>query len=99
MEKYDISTVLLKFYKKYKHEKFIRNWEETIKTTKGFFGINFLNHKVGGDGIELKGGRVFTSVHSKDEDFIFSLEKRKVFFYKRFVLIIEIHLLKLELII
>jgi len=87
MEKYDISTVLLKFYKKYKHEKFIRNWEETIKTTKGFFGINFLNHKVGGDGIELKGGRVFTSVHSKDEDFIFSLEKRKVFFYKRFVLI------------
>ena len=78
MEKYDISTVLLKFYKKYKHEKFIRNWEETIKTTKGFFGVNFLNHKVGGDGIELKGGRVFTSVHSDDEDFSF-YKKEKYF--------------------
>ena len=87
MEKYDISTVLLKFYKKYKHEKFIRNWEETLKTTKGFLGRNFLKSKVGGDDIELKGGSVFTSVHPKDEDFIFSLEKNRVFFYKRFVLI------------
>ena len=88
MEKIDLSKELQDFYEKNKHEKSIKNWEETLKTTKGFFGTNFLKDNVGGDDISIKTGRVFNSIHKK-EDFIFSLEGNKVFYYKKFILFHE----------
>ena len=86
MEEIDLSKELQEFYEKHKHEKFIRNWEETLKKSKGFFNNNFLKDNVGGDDISIKTGRVFTSIHKK-EDFIFSLKGGRVFYYKKFILI------------
>ena len=88
MEGIDLSKELLEFYEKNKHEKSIRNWEETLETTKGFFSINFLLKKVGGDGVSVKTGRGFTSIHN-EKDFIFSLEGQKIFYYKKFLLFSE----------
>ena len=31
MEEIDLSEELQEFYEKHKHEKYIRNWEETLK--------------------------------------------------------------------
>ena len=88
MEELDLSKELQDFYEKNKHEKCITNWEESLKTTKGFFGINFLKDNVGGDDISIKIGRVFNSIHKK-EDFIFSLGVPHVFYYKKFLLFRE----------
>ena len=85
MEKIDLSKELQEFYEQNKHEKCIRNWEETLKTTKGFLGVNFLKDNVGGDDVSVKTGRVFTSIHN-EEDFIFSLGRNDVFYYKKFLL-------------
>lgn len=88
MEEIDLSKELQEFYEKNKHEKVIRNWEETLKKSKGLFNFNFLKENVGGDDISNKVGRVFTSIHKK-EDFIFGLEENRVFYYKKFILFRE----------
>jgi NifU-like protein involved in Fe-S cluster formation len=50
MEEIDLSKELKDFYENNKQEKSITNWEETLKKTKGFFGLpNFLKFNVGGD--------------------------------------------------
>lgn len=88
MEEIDLSKELQEFYENNKHKKCIKNWEESIKSTKGFFGFfgnNFLKDKVGGDDILLKDGRVFTSIHN-EKDFIFSLMGYEVLYYKKFLL-------------
>tara|TARA_B110000211_G_C14004925_1_gene520348 strand:+ start:93 stop:1283 length:1191 start_codon:yes stop_codon:yes gene_type:complete len=88
MVEIDLSKELQDFYEKNKHEKCITNWEESLKTTKGFFGITFLKDNVGGDDISIKTGRVFTSIHI-EKDFIFSLGGYQVFYYKKFLLFRE----------
>jgi methyl-accepting chemotaxis protein len=89
MEELDLSKELQEFYENNKDSKLIRNWKETLKTTKGFFGLpNFLKSNVEGDDIENKIGAIFTSVHI-EEDFIFSLGKNNIFYYKKFLLFME----------
>ena len=89
MEEIDLSKELKDFYENNKQEKSITNWEETLKKTKGFFGLpNFLKFNVEGDDIENKIGIIFTSVHI-EEDFIFSLGKNNIFYYKKFLLFME----------
>ena len=89
MEEIDLSKELQMFYEKNKHEKSIANWEETLKKTKGFFGLpKFLKNNVEGDDIENKIDVIFTSVHI-EEDFIFSLSRNNIFYYKKFLLFIE----------
>ena len=51
MKELDLSKELQEFYEKNKHEKSIKNWEETLKISKGFFNNNFLKDNVGGDDI------------------------------------------------
>jgi methyl-accepting chemotaxis protein len=85
MDGINLSKVLQEFYEKNKHEKFITNWEESLKSTEGFFGYNFLNSSVGGDDISLITGKDFTRVHN-EKDFIFSLSGNQVFYYKNFLL-------------
>ena len=92
MEEIDLSEDLKEFYEKHKHEKYIRNWEETLKKSKGFFMSNFLKDLVGGDGIDLLGGKgkVFNTLGFKDEDFIFSIwgiQSCNFLVYKKFILI------------
>ena len=92
MEEIDLSEELQEFYEKHKHEKYIRNWEETLKKSKGFFMSNFLKDLVGGDGIDLLGGKgkVFNTLGFKDEDFIFSIwgiQSCNFLVYKKFILI------------
>jgi hypothetical protein len=89
MEEFDLSKELQEFYEKNKHDKKIANWKETLKKTKGFFSLpDFSKINVEGDDIEIKIGRVFTSVHIQ-EDFIFSLGKNNIFYYKKFLLFTE----------
>jgi len=89
MEEIDLSKELLEFYEKNKQEKSITNWEETLKKTKGFFGLSsFLKFNVKVDDIENKIGTIFTSVHIQ-EDFIFSLGENNIFYYKKFLLFME----------
>jgi len=95
MEELDLSKELQEFYEKNKHLQLLRNWEETLKKSKGFFMSNFLKDLVGGDGIDLlRGkGKVFNTLGFKDEDFIFSiwgeLNGCDLLVYKKFILIIR----------
>jgi hypothetical protein len=95
MEELDLSEELQEFYEKNKHLQLLRNWEETLKKSKGFFMSNFLKDLVGGDGIDLlRGkGKVFNTLGFKDEDFIFSiwgeLNGCNLLVYKKFILIIR----------
>ena len=92
MEELDLSEELQEFYEKNKHLQLLRNWEETLKKSKGFFMSNFLKDLVGGDGIDLlRGkGKVFNTLGFKDEDFIFSIwgiNSCNFLVYKKFILI------------
>ena len=84
MEELDLGKKLQEFYEKNKHEKKIRNWEETLKKSKGFFNINFLKCKVIGDGINSKDGIILESINIK-EKFIFSI-KQSYFFYDSYLM-------------
>jgi hypothetical protein len=76
MEEIDLSKELKDFYENNKQEKSITNWEETLKKTKGFFGLpNFLKFNVEGDDIENKIGTIFTSVQIS-----FSVLLKTIFF-------------------
>ena len=95
MEELDLIKELQEFYEKNKHLQLLRNWEETLKKSKGFFMSNFLKDLVGGDGIDLLGGKgkVFNTLGFKDEDFIFSiwgeLNGCNLLVYKKFILIMR----------
>ena len=85
MEEIDLSKELQDFYEKNKHEKSIRNWEETLKKSKGFLSSNFLKFNVINNGINPESKTVFTSIHSNDE-FIFSFRQDVIFVYKTYFL-------------
>ena len=85
MEEIDLSEELQDFYEKNKHEKSIRNWEETLKKSKGFLSSNFLKFNVIGNGINPESKIVFTSINSNDE-FIFSFRQDVILVYKTYFL-------------
>jgi hypothetical protein len=85
MGEIDLSEELQDFYEKNKHEKSIRNWEETLKKSKGFLSSNFLKFNVIGNGINPESKIVFTSINSNDE-FIFSFRQDVILVYKTYFL-------------
>lgn len=93
MKDIDLSKELQEFYDKNKHLELLRNWEETLKKSKGFFMINFLKAFVGGDGIGQVGdkGKIFNKLGFKDDDFVFSIWGKNIgcnlLVYKKFILI------------
>ena len=54
MKELDLSKELKDFYEKNKQEKIVRNWEETLKKSKGWFHLDLFKFNVIGDGILLK---------------------------------------------
>ena len=90
----NLSKELQDFYEKNKHENCIRNWEETLKKSKGFFESNFLKTYVidedkGRTGryrkVDLK-GVLFTSIHINN-NFFFSFRQDEMLFYKTYFLL------------
>ena len=59
MEVINLSEDLERFFEKNKNEKFIKNWDDTLKQSKGFFNVNFLRFKVYGDGVAAVNNNTF----------------------------------------
>ena len=85
MKELDLSKELKDFYEKNKQEKIVRNWEETLKKSKGWFHLDLFKFNVIGDGIEFESERPFKSVHT-DNEFCFSLNQHSFLFYNTFFL-------------
>ena len=87
MKELDLSKELKDFYEKNKQEKIVRNWEETLKKSKGWLQFDPFKFNVIGDGIEFESERPFKSVHT-DNEFCFSLNQHSFLFYNTFFLFI-----------
>ena len=84
MEGIDLSKELQEFYQKNKDNKLIRNYEETLKDSTGFFNINLLNYKVIDNSLKEE-NQTFKNTLTK-KDFVFSI-KNYIYYFNSFFLI------------